>query len=265
MYKINEFLLELGMNGKEIQSYLSLLELGEQPASIIAKKIKIPRSSALFLLNSLVEKGFAIKKCKSANLSHFSAIQPHEIKHLLDHRKQKLDQQMKKFETLSPELANIAKNFLPQSKIGYFDGIEGTLKMIDLLFEKDTPLYFISAHDLHPEIRKYIREVYAPARSKMTSKCQMIVVKKPESEDYVSITPDVYEWVGFIEPKSEAENLKSTFVIFENKIELLSLNGDFIGGILIENDYLAKTLLAIFNILKNSHAVKPPRKNKKSL
>jgi len=124
---------------------------------------------------------------------------------------------MQNFEKLSPEFANIAKGFLPQSKIGYFEGIEGTLKMIDLLFEKDTPLYFLSAHDIHPEIKKYIEEVYVPARSKMKSKCEMIMVKKPESEDYVSFTPEVYKWVGFIEPQSDAENLQSTFVIFEIK------------------------------------------------
>lgn len=135
--------------------------------------------------------------------------------------------------------------------------------MIDLLLEKDTPLYFISGHDFHPEIRKYIREVYVPARTKMKNKCQMIVVKKPDSEDYVSLTSDVYGWVGYIQSKADKEKFKSTICIFDDKIELLSLSGDFIGGILIENDYLAKTMLAIFELLKHSNTIATVKKPKR--
>lgn len=260
MDHIGEFLSDLGLTSKEKKIYVALLELNEQPASVIAKKVKIPRSTALFILNELVEKGFVTKKIHTSSTSYFSAISPAEIRNLLNHKKQRLEGQLRDLEILAPEFHNIAKNFLPHSKVGYFEGIEGAYKMVDLICETDTPVFFISAHNINPKIDKYIRDVYIPKRKKMKSKCQMILIKKTQSVDYVSFASDVYEWVGFIDPKKSAWKFESTIAIYDNKLQLHSLDGDFIGGVVIENEYLAHTMMAVFHLLKTLGAVEVAKK-----
>lgn len=260
MNHIDEFLLDLGLGTKERKVYMSLLSLNEQPASVIAKKIKIPRSTTLFILNELAEKGFVTKRIHDSNTSYFSAITPTEIKNLLNHKKEKLEAQLRDLEILAPEFKNIAKNFLPHSKVGYYEGLEGAYKMIDLACENDSPVYFISAHKLNPKISNYVRSVYVPKRKKMKSKCQMIVVKNQLSVDYISFASGVYEWVGFVDQRKSAWKFESTIAIYDNKIQLHSFDGDFIGGVVIENEYLASTMMSIFNLLKTVASIEVSNK-----
>lgn len=254
MQKLSSFLASLGLNSKEIKVYLALLELGEQPASVIGQRIKLPRSSTLFCLEHLVEKGFAVKRIHRTNISYFAPTNPQEIEELLNHKKQKIDFQVEKLYELMPEFSNIVHNFLPQSQIGYYDGIEGICRMIDTMTKVDTPMYFISAHDLHPEIRNYVRKVFVPRRRKMKSKCEMIVIKNSFINKHIAVAPNIYDWIGFINSKSALWK-SITIVIYDNKVQFQSCNGESIGGILIENNYIATTMLALFHLLQESSAV----------
>ena len=253
MFKVNDFLLNLGLNGKEIKVFLALLELGNQPASIIAKKAGFPRSSTIFTLDCLAKKGFAIKGASIGQTTYYSPINPTKIKDLLNHKQQRIQNQIAELDKLAPEFKNLVNNFLPQSKICYFEGVEGVCKMIELITENDTPLYFISGHEFHPEIDKYIKNVYTPRRKKMKTKCQMIISKTEKAKSYIEASPDVYEWIAYaINTKN---TLESTIVIYEDKIQFQNCHGDSIGGVLIENQYLAQTMLTVFNLLKNTKRI----------
>ena len=62
-----ESLKHIGLNEKEIQIYLSLLELGSSTVLAIAKRSGIKRPTAYLVLQSLVEKGFASRIIKGKN------------------------------------------------------------------------------------------------------------------------------------------------------------------------------------------------------
>jgi HTH-type transcriptional regulator, sugar sensing transcriptional regulator len=250
MGKIGDFLKELDLNNKEASIYLALLELGIQPASIIAKQVHLPRSTTAFHLESLAKKGFAEKSIKGkSNL--FSPIQPTDIREILETKKAGLDHRINELNNLLPEFQNIVSQFLPQSKISYFEGVEGICKMIHLLLKHDVPLYFISAHSFHPEIQNYIQNVYVPRRKKMKSKCEMIITHHQTTEDYLDDASALYDWVGYLE-KGDDHGINSTIVIFENKVEFMYGRGENPLGLLIENSYFAKSMMAIFNMLKHA-------------
>ena len=169
------------------------------------------------------------------------------------HKKDQIDFQLEALDDIAPALNKLFNSFIPESQVSYFQGIEGIFKMVDAMLEKDTSLYMISAHDLNPKIRNYIEKVYIPARQRMKSKCQMIVAKKKEVTDYLTHALDVYEWIGYA--ISRAHKLQATIIIYDNKIQFQSCNGENIGGVLIENQYLANTMLAVFMLLKNTERV----------
>ncbi len=254
MGKIEDFLKGLNLSGKEAIVYLSLLELGPQPASIIAKKVKLPRSTTAFHLEALAKKGFSEKVLKGkANV--FSPIQPTDIRDLLERRKAGLDHRIEELNQLLPSFQNIVSQFLPQSKISYFEGIDGMCKMVHLILKHDVPIYFISAHTFHPEITNYIRNVYVPRRKKMKTKCQMIMTQSSASQDYLKDADDLYDWVGFIADDDDQYVLDATIVIYENKVQFMYCKGENPLGILIENAYFAKTMLTIFMMLKNAEKI----------
>jgi sugar-specific transcriptional regulator TrmB len=83
---IYEALETLGINKKEADLYTKLLALGAQPASILARRLNIPRSTAQFLAESLVQKGVASKQ-KTRNVIHYQPIDPEELPQLLKSKK----------------------------------------------------------------------------------------------------------------------------------------------------------------------------------
>ena len=54
---IDAFFNVLGFSGNEIKVFLSLAEVGKSPASLIAKRVHIPRTTAYSVLDKLVERG----------------------------------------------------------------------------------------------------------------------------------------------------------------------------------------------------------------
>lgn len=250
---LKTFLKDLQLNEKEAEIYLTLLEIGSQAASVVAKRVSIPRSSVFFHLENLIKKGFVQKEIKST-VQYFSALPPEKIKHLLLRRKSKVDDQMEQLSGLIPTFKSITSPFLNESKVTYFEGVEGLCKMIDDVIQAKDELYFISAHIFHPEVRNYIRNTYVPARKKAKNNAEMIITDSSDARDYVSLTHNIYKWVGFV----EAKNIKfeSTIVIYGHKIQFLSTKIEDLTGVMIENQFLANTMKSMFLLLKDSKKIK---------
>lgn len=253
MTSIQNFLKSVGLTEKESKIYITLLELGPQAASVIARKVKLPRSSTFFQLDHLVEKGFVKKEIKTS-VQYFSAVSPQGLKRVLKRNQKRVESQLETLEGLIPELNDLSCAFLPQSKVSYFEGVEGICKMIDLQLEQDQPLYFISAHRLHPEVRRYIRDHYVPRRKKMKSRAQMIVTNIKEAKEYVRHAEGIYEWVGFVE--AEKVDFQSTIVVYGNVVHLISTQENDLTGLVVESAHLAKTMKSVFDLMKHALATK---------
>lgn len=249
MTSIANFLQQIGLTDKEALIYTTLLELGPQAASVVAKKTKIVRSSVFFHLENMIQKGF-VKKDIKAHVQYFVAIPPEDLEALLRRNQQRVNSQINDLHQLLPQFKNLQCQFLPESKVSYFEGVEGICKMVDLVLRKDEPLYFISAHQFHSEIEKYIRKNYVPKRKKMKTKAEMIIADYQRSQDYVEFADDVYGWVGFVD--ADEAGFKSTIVIHGDCIQFLSTYPEDLTGVLIENPYLANTMKGVFNLMKAS-------------
>ena len=57
-------LSKLGFNAYEIKIYLHLLSSGEQSASVVARKLSVPRSTVRGILDKMCEKGLVTKLFK---------------------------------------------------------------------------------------------------------------------------------------------------------------------------------------------------------
>lgn len=250
---LKTFLKDLHLNEKEAEIYLTLLEIGSQAASVVAKRVSIPRSSVFFHLENLIKKGFVQKEIRTT-VQYFSALPPEKIKQLLQRRKRKVDNQMDQLNELIPSFKSITSPFLNESKVTYFEGVEGLCKMIDDVIAAPDELFFISAHVFHPEVRKYIREVYVPSRKKAKNKSEMILVRHEDSEDYVKYAKGTYKWIGFVDGKDM--NFESTIGIYGNKIQFLSTKIEDLTGVMIENQFLANTMKSMFLLLKDSKKIK---------
>lgn len=120
-------LQKLGLTEKEAQMYLQLLEIGMQPASVLGKKMKIPRSTAQFLCNSLLEKQFA-RKSFLHGITYYDAEKPEILKSIFEGKRSKLietwENERDQLEIITPLLNQItnSESYLP--KVTFFEGIE---------------------------------------------------------------------------------------------------------------------------------------------
>ena len=151
-------LQEAGLNDKEAQVYLSLLELGETSIQRISEKSGIKRTTLYHIIDDLKNKaliGTTIKKSKK----YFFAEDPRLIGKQMEERR-------KKFENILPELLSISNLIDNKPKIRYFEGAEGIKEVFrdTLNFPKQETLAWISMDAVKYFDMDWILKTYVPQR-----------------------------------------------------------------------------------------------------
>ena len=75
---VEELLREIGFSDKEIKVYLAALKLAMQPASVLAKHLKMNRVTTYVICKKLIEKGVANALTRN-NIQYFSVEQPESL------------------------------------------------------------------------------------------------------------------------------------------------------------------------------------------
>ncbi len=161
---LQNVLHNLGLNSKEIDVYLTALELGSQPASTIARRVKVPRNTTRFLLDKLVDKGF-VKKTKKANTQLYTPEEPKNLVNLLERRRVDLNARIDdQIDVLTEVMAELETRYRPEStkpKVTFYEGDEGLVKVYDdTLNSKETIRSFASFDAMHGVLPDYFKTYY---------------------------------------------------------------------------------------------------------
>lgn len=120
-----------GLTSKEIAIYNCLLEFGNQPASVIATKVGLPRTGCYLFLSKLCRRGFITQIIK--NHITFYAVSNPEI--LLEKIKQQRAQEIRHIESLKNDLKTNRESLIPtNSKAHYYSGYAAIENLIAELF-----------------------------------------------------------------------------------------------------------------------------------
>jgi|GEM_PF-4452702 len=133
---LSQLLKSQGLTEKEITIFTFLLEMGEQPASIIAKNSQLSRSSCYTGLDSLINKGL-LSQINRAGVSFYLTC---DLKVLLDQFKNQKIQEVNHISLLRQDLDNpVPTNSfaLPKSRAHYFSGTEGMTSLVQQLLAKN--------------------------------------------------------------------------------------------------------------------------------
>jgi sugar-specific transcriptional regulator TrmB len=148
---IEKALRNIGLNEKGIQMYLLMLETGAQPASVLARRLGIPRNTARFVLDELAEAGFASKAFK-ANTQLYS---PEKPKGLIDHLEQqriKMNADYdKKIESVKTAIEELKNNYKPKSTkphVAFYEGKEGVISMYENTLKSTETIRSLGNYDV---------------------------------------------------------------------------------------------------------------------
>jgi sugar-specific transcriptional regulator TrmB len=119
--ELTTLLEQFNFSPLEARIYLATLELGQAPASQIARKIDENRVSVYSCLQALMKKGVILTVVKN-KVVHYSAISP---KNLLTTAQQKIESLSEKM----PELLALSNTFGNRPSMQLYEGLEG-LKMV---------------------------------------------------------------------------------------------------------------------------------------
>ena len=117
MKNLKEKLEQIGLDGKEANIYLQLLEKDQQTASQVAKKTGINRSVVYSVVERLLNKGLASYVIKD-NVKHFLANDPQTLKHFLKNKERIVDNILPRLNKIKPESGK-------EVDIEVFQGLKG--------------------------------------------------------------------------------------------------------------------------------------------
>ncbi len=121
-----EKLLEIGFSDKEAKIYLELLKLGAQPASVLARRLNINRSSLYNILKKLEKKG-VILAFLNKDMKYFSANDPNCLVAYLDRKSRTYDYFKSKMLSAIPDLRLLKDSsiIINDPIVRSFEGREG--------------------------------------------------------------------------------------------------------------------------------------------
>lgn len=235
---------QFGFNQRQAKIYLACLELGEAPASSIARFCNENRLTSYSILKELLKKWFIFEISKN-NINYYTAVSPEKI--FKDYQ-DKLSILEKKL----PELMTIMNKFDNRPKLLFYEGVEGVKSVYDEILKTKEPLYaFLSDDNIAPELKEYLNETFIAKRKKKKIHASVIVRETPANKQYLSKTKkNKLTEIRIIH--DDLLWLEWELVLFwENKIACALYSPDELSWFLIESKQLYSSLKSIFMFIWN--------------
>lgn len=138
---IKHHLEELGMNGNEVKTYTALVQLGEAPASHVAKKANLPRTTVISILDKF-KKDNLISTHRYKGVTFYWIESPKVLSEQLLNKVSIAEELTKLFSGLYRSEASFPYAEIHDTKSGIRKFIEKTLsnlKMKSIIYTIDTP------------------------------------------------------------------------------------------------------------------------------
>ncbi len=242
--EIQSILEEIGLEKKEIATYLALLSEGESTATQISKITGIDRTFTYEIINKLIKKGFASYIIKN-NKKYFSASNPEALLKSIDEKREKLKK-------ILPDLKAKQKLKKEKTKVEIFEGKKGISAILRLMASSGENYFFIGG--LQEICAKFEDDayIYVEIAKKLKTNGKIIARKKDnffigKNEDYRFVPDNL---------------LSSTSTLITGNKTIIFVWSEPYYAILIESDEISKNNLDQFNYLW-SVAEKPSKSDRK--
>lgn len=160
----------LGLNDKESETFLKLLELGAQPISVLARHVDIPRTTMYSILEKLRKAGL-IEEFERSGIKYVRCVRPENLEDVIHKRERELKQTLKLLQENLPQLEAMENNLSITPKTKFFEGREEVLDMYGAIMREQSFCAFVNLESVkrgmpeyHDEIPKMIQRKEGFAR-----------------------------------------------------------------------------------------------------
>lgn len=240
-------LMKLGLSEKEAKVYLAALELAKDTAQNIAKKAKVNRPTAYFILEKLMDLGL-VSTLDEGKKKFFVAEDPRELKNVLDRERLDLDEREKELEESMNQFTAVYNANQEMPRVRYYEGADGLEAMDRYGREniKGTEFLSVSPIDLVEKMFPERRKSSLSERVKLGIKARTIYTHENGEIPGYQNKSELRE--GIYMPRNKFP-LNATMTIYpEWGVKLYYYDEKKPYGVVIEDKGIAKNMALIFEL-----------------
>lgn len=250
---IQVILEKLGLDEKEREIYLKLLQTGHVRASTLAYQLALPRTTAQNILLRL-EKEQIVTKSIDKNVFIFAPVHPDNLAALLEMQKRQtnseFDRTIEDLKKITPELIGMMRTNKAIPNVKFYQGKDGVRKVLFDTLTSKTELKDYANIDAMFQHAQEMNNEYVAEREKTTIKKRSLLLDTPfahkvyESGKYSPKSHVGYKWI-----KSELYPFSLEMNIYDGKISYITyVENDFVG-VIIENEHIYRMHDSMWNLV----------------
>jgi hypothetical protein len=243
---LKETLCQIGFTRNEAKIYIALVELGPQPANIVAKRADLKRTTVYPMLKNLHKKSLISSFIKNG-VKYFTVNNLDNLLEYVDRKKRLLDHHKDFVLDIIPMMEELKSDLSSQPKVHYFEGVSGVETVISDGLKSKGPILVIASFDewmdspLRDFLFSYINiQMRALVKDTERSRCFLKGLCKG--------TDDVCELMDIKFIKNGGELFDNIVHIYDNKVAIMSPERGFEFGVLIESKEFALTQRSMFEL-----------------
>jgi len=259
---VEQLLKSLGFSGKEIQVYLAALRLGMQPASVLAKHVKMNRVTTYVICRKLIEKGVA-NVVTRRNVQYFTVEKPDALIRYAEHQKQEWERKKVAVEKHLPEFSVYLQEYSSVPKVRFYEGEEGIKTVYEDTLKFGGVIRAFLTVDTIPEgIKGFLMDEYMPALKKKKIKSEIIAADSEVARRYQERDAKYMRKTVLVKPHSFP--FETEIALYgKERVAFISFKEGDLTAVIIENQAIFHTLSAIFELLFKDKKPKAKKSSKK--
>jgi len=236
----NELLLKLGLDEREAEIYLCLLELGAQLPQHIARNTGIKRTTLYEIFPEMMRNGL-ILEISQGRRRLFQAVSPDRL----------FAEYERKYKEIKSNITDLTAIYRMQGlrpKIEVYEGFEGMKKLYGRTLEtREVIKSFVSPSRYNDKVMDWFVQEYVPARVQKGVQINVIMTADQVSEYYAQFEKEHMRESRLV--PGDKFKFKIECMIQGNKVYFASYEkGGPQIGIIIESKQIADTLGALFDL-----------------
>jgi sugar-specific transcriptional regulator TrmB len=230
---------KLGLDDKEIQVYLSLLEIGEANIAKITKKSGVKRTTVYNAIESLKGKGLVSSTMRKQS-TLYVAEDPRKLE-------QGLNEKLLSLKNILPELLSISNFIDKKPKIRFFEGVGGLkdIYLDTLNYPSQELMAWISEKYMESFDEKFLYDYYVPERVKRKIWVRALAPDDPSISRFKEEDEKSLRRTRLI-PAEKFPFSVEINLYGKNKIGIVSFEEKI--GLIVESEKIYGTLKSIFEI-----------------
>ena len=253
--KLKQALEELGLSSIEVDTYLTLLKTaGAQPASVLANRMHINRTTAYKALVSLSRLGLATKTMKHGIICFFAEDPEDTLKTLVEEKKETLNEVNVTVLEALPSLIVGEEGSPHLPKIRYYEGVDGIKQVYEAVLKEGADYFrYGDITKIYGTLGDFTED-YIKRRNKMGITAHAIMPYHKRSEELYRKDKEELRKALYI--PHDLFPIEGEVRIFGNKVAILSLKQDSPISVIIDSEVVARMFKSIFMLTWRDYAKK---------